>query len=92
MPSKVTNIIAVGGNAVIAAEVDAELGKICQDYPGIAILVPPGNASELVVGIELALNEAKPNKVAIRYAKQNIDKEEVLATFSTGLRFSIECN
>jgi len=81
MPSKVTNILAVGGNAVITAEVGTELGKMCQNYPGIATLVPPENASELVVGIELALDEVKPNRVAIKYAKKNIDKEEVLRTF-----------
>ncbi len=34
LPSKLTNILAVGGNAVITAEPHTELGQLCARYPG----------------------------------------------------------
>ena len=34
LPSKLTNILAVGGNAVITAEAETELGQLCDSYPG----------------------------------------------------------
>ncbi|MDU3304271.1 MAG: colanic acid biosynthesis fucosyltransferase WcaI, partial [Enterobacter ludwigii] len=37
LPSKLTNILAVGGNAVITAEAETELGQLCDSYPGIAV-------------------------------------------------------
>ncbi|STH36389.1 putative colanic acid biosynthesis glycosyl transferase [Escherichia coli] len=39
LPSKLTNILAVGGNAVITAELQTELGQLCLDNPGIAVCV-----------------------------------------------------
>ncbi|MFV9372759.1 WcaI family glycosyltransferase, partial [Raoultella ornithinolytica] len=39
LPSKLTNILAVGGNAVITAEPETELGQLCGAHPGIAVCV-----------------------------------------------------
>lgn len=33
LPSKLTNILAVGGNAVITAEAHTELGQLCETFP-----------------------------------------------------------
>lgn len=32
LPSKLTNILAVGGNAVITAEAHTELGQLCETF------------------------------------------------------------
>lgn len=55
LPSKLTNILAVGGNAVITAEAATELGQLCNSYPGIAVCVEPESVPALVTGIEQAL-------------------------------------
>lgn len=41
LPSKLTNILAVGGNAVITAEAHTELGQLCENLSGIAVCVEP---------------------------------------------------
>ncbi len=81
MPSKLTNILAVGGNAVITADPDTSLGELCRDFEGIATLVSPESIDELVRGIELALNLPRPNKVAQAYAEQYLDKDRILSRF-----------
>jgi colanic acid biosynthesis glycosyl transferase WcaI len=85
MPSKLTNILAGGGNAVITAEVDTELGILCSEYEGIAELVEPEDVDALIDGIERALSRKTPNKVAAEYAQVNIDSEKVLRNFETAL-------
>ena len=81
LPSKLTNILAVGGNAVITAEVDTELGILCSEYAGIAELVEPEDVDALIDGIGRALNRDIPNKMAADYAQENIDCEKVLRNF-----------
>jgi colanic acid biosynthesis glycosyl transferase WcaI len=85
MPSKLTNILAAGGNAVITAEVDTELGILCKEYEGIAELVEPEDVDALIDGIERALNCAIPNITAAEYAQVNIDSEKVLRNFEAAL-------
>jgi colanic acid biosynthesis glycosyl transferase WcaI len=81
LPSKLTNILAVGGNAVITAEHSTELGALCSKYTGIADLVEPEDVDALIAGIEVALGRGRFNSVAANYAKLNIDKEKVLSNF-----------
>jgi len=81
LPSKLTNILASGGNAVITADSDTTLGRLCYDFPGIATRVTPGSTSELVRGIEFALELAKPNQVAMAYADEYLDKDRILSRF-----------
>lgn len=50
LPSKLTNILAVGGNAVITAEAYTELGQLCETFPGIAVCVEPESVEALVAG------------------------------------------
>lgn len=81
LPSKITNIFAVGGNAVITAEESTSLGKICSMHDGIATLVKPECATSLKEGILRTLEMHKPNLIATKYAKENIDRDQVLSKF-----------
>jgi colanic acid biosynthesis glycosyl transferase WcaI len=85
LPSKLTNILAVGGNAVITAEADTELGILCEQHPGVAILVEPELVESLVKGILLAIETVKPNTVAMNYAKEHIEKDKVLYYFERAI-------
>ena len=86
LPSKLTNILAVGGNAVITAEAATELGQLCQDNPGIAVCVTPESVPALVEGIEQALMMPKQNTVARTWAERALDKEHVLNQFIADIR------
>jgi colanic acid biosynthesis glycosyl transferase WcaI len=86
LPSKLTNILSVGGNAVITAEAETELGQLCQDNPGIAVCVTPESVPSLVEGIERALMMPKQNVIARAWAERTLDKEHVLEQFMTDIR------
>ena len=86
LPSKLTNILAVGGNAVITAEPQTELGQLCLDNPGIAVCVTPESVPSLVEGIEQALKMPKRNTVARAWAERSLDKEHVLNQFIADIR------
>jgi colanic acid biosynthesis glycosyl transferase WcaI len=81
LPSKLTNILAVGGNAVITANEDTSLGYLCSEFKGIATLVKPESVSALCEGILLSLNLPKSNLVAKNYARNFLDKDMVLSKF-----------
>lgn len=86
LPSKLTNILAVGGNAVITAEAHTELGQLCDTLPGIAVCVEPESVPALVAGIEQALTMPKENRVARDYAERTLEKENVLSQFIADIR------
>lgn len=86
LPSKLTNILAVGGNALITAEPETELGQLCDTFPGIAVCVEPESVDALVCGIHQALMMPKVNTVARDYAERMLDKESVLSQFVADLR------
>ncbi|POU71494.1 colanic acid biosynthesis glycosyltransferase WcaI [Leclercia sp. LSNIH6] len=86
LPSKLTNILAVGGNAVITAEAHTELGQLCDTQPGIAVCVEPESVPALVAGIERALNMPKKNAIARDYAERTLEKENVLNQFIADIR------
>ncbi|WP_316935032.1 glycosyltransferase WbuB [Polynucleobacter wuianus] len=81
LPSKLTNIFAVGGNAIITAKADTSLGMLCAEIPGIATLIDPESVQALVEGINQALECSRPNLIASQYAKKNLDKNVILQTF-----------
>ncbi|AKE59080.1 colanic acid biosynthesis fucosyltransferase WcaI [Citrobacter farmeri] len=81
LPSKLTNILAVGGNAVITAEPETELGQLCDNVAGIAVCVEPESVDALVAGVAMALAMPKNNTVAREYAERTLDKENVLRQF-----------
>jgi colanic acid biosynthesis glycosyl transferase WcaI len=81
LPSKLTNILAVGGNAIITADADTSLGLLCSEHPGIAVLVKPESISAIIEGIEKALQLPRRNQIAINYAKKFLDKKIILNSF-----------
>ncbi|HAF5504297.1 TPA: colanic acid biosynthesis fucosyltransferase WcaI [Salmonella enterica] len=86
LPSKLTNILAVGGNAVITAEPHTELGQLYARYPGIAVCVEPESTDALVNGISQALAMPKNNTTAREYAERTLNKENVLRQFIADIR------
>lgn len=86
LPSKLTNILAIGGNAVITAEVDTELGRLCHLYPGIATCVEPESVEALHAGILESLTKNRDNHIARSYARDFLSKEKVLTHFLNGIR------
>lgn len=86
LPSKLTNILAVGGNAVITAEPHTELEQLCVRYPGIAVCVEPESADALVDGISRVLAMPKNNTTARQYAERTLNKENVLSQFIADIR------
>ncbi|WP_318363986.1 colanic acid biosynthesis fucosyltransferase WcaI [Enterobacter sp.] len=86
LPSKLTNILAVGGNAVITAERHTELGQLCDTCPGIAVCVEPESVDALIDGIDQALLMPKFNTVAREYAERTLEKENVLSQFIADIR------
>ncbi|MCO7509739.1 glycosyltransferase WbuB [Serratia fonticola] len=85
LPSKLTNIFAVGGHSVITAEKDTELGILCENNKGIAVLVEPENVLELVRGIRNCLKNNTDNQIARSYAKKYLDRDNILISFITNL-------
>lgn len=81
LPSKLTNILAVGGNAVVTAEQNTTLGVLCREFPGLAVLVRPEEVDQLVSGIEQALLRSHPNPVAQKYARDHLDRDVILERF-----------
>lgn len=81
LPSKLSSILAVGGNAVITASRDTTLGILCSEYSDIAVRVEPESVEDLVTGIERALLMPKPNRVAKKYSKDFLDKDMILNRF-----------
>lgn len=81
LPSKLTNILAVGGNALITADPETSLGLLCSEYPGIATLVEPESVDALIMGIEAVLAMPAPNGTATRYACEFLDKDQILTRF-----------
>ena len=85
LPSKLTNILSVGGNAVITAEKNTTLGSLCEKNPGIAVLAKPESVQEIKEGIINALSMKTPNVIAQNYSKDFLDKEKILNKYFTEL-------
>lgn len=81
LPSKLTNILAAGGNAVITADAETTLGQLCREHPGIAICVEPESVDALTEGVLAALAMPVRNTVAQQYAMQYLDKDTILQRF-----------
>lgn len=81
LPSKLTNILAVGGNALITADPETSLGVLCTEYPGIAALVEPESVDALINGIDNVLAMPMPNAIATGYACEFLDKDQILTRF-----------
>jgi len=88
LPSKLTNILSVGGHALVTADTDTELGKIAQKYPGIYQCVEPENTNAFIEGLEycLGLDTKSCNAIAREYAVDNLSKERVISRFVEDIR------
>jgi colanic acid biosynthesis glycosyl transferase WcaI len=87
LPSKLTNILAAGGHALVTAEQDTELGKISALYPGIYKLVEPEDPAAFIAGLTalLATDTKATNQLARSYAVENINKDKVIQRFIQNL-------
>lgn len=90
LPSKLTTILAAGGQALITAEEDTELGLLCRNFPGIARCIAPENAALFVETLQDMLadvdaGQRRANPVARRYALDYLSKEAVLTRFESDL-------
>jgi colanic acid biosynthesis glycosyl transferase WcaI len=86
LPSKLTNILSAGGNAVITAESDTELGQISAKYPGIYTLAEPENIDAFIGALDEELNKLDCNNnnhniIARDYAERNLNKDAILSKF-----------
>jgi len=57
---------------------------LCNEHPGIAALVEPERPLALIEGIERCIRMAAPNRVAMAYAEEFLDKDRILARFVAG--------
>ncbi len=84
LPSKLTTILAVGGECVITADANTELGLLCQQNPGIARCIEPENAEALTKALmDMLLNlpsreQGYYNNVARQFALDNLQKDQIL--------------
>lgn len=87
LPSKLTNILAAGGHALVTAEQSTELGKISALYPGIYQLVEPEDSAAFIQGLAtlLATDTKATNQLARHYAVENINKDKVIQRFIQNL-------
>jgi len=89
MPSKLTNILAVGGVALVTAEEESELGQLANSKYGCVYQCEPENKRALIAAI-MTLHDDKVLHQSISlkadvYAKQHIDKHQVLSELNKQL-------
>ncbi|WP_448212788.1 WcaI family glycosyltransferase [Colwellia sp. MEBiC06753] len=83
LPSKLTNILAAGGHALVTAEPTTELGKIAARHPGIYHCIEPENSKLFIKTITDLVSEGKKtnNSIAREYAINHMDLEHILEAF-----------
>lgn len=87
LPSKLTNILSVGGHAIVTAEPETELGRIAQQHPGIFECIEPENVSTLVAKLHqyLEVDTTQYNQVARDFAIQYLNKDKIIDQFVDNL-------
>jgi colanic acid biosynthesis glycosyl transferase WcaI len=91
LPSKLTNILSAGGNTVVTAEKDTELGQLTVKFPGIYTLAEPESLHEFIQALDAELNridksESRCNRIAREYAEQHLNKDAILSKFLDNVR------
>ena len=88
LPSKLTNILAAGGNALVTAEQNTELGEIARRYPGIFHCVEPEDTKAFIHGLQYCLSQDTKavNTIARNYAVENINREQVISRFVRSMK------
>lgn len=87
LPSKLTNILAAGGHALVTAEQSTELGELARRVPGIYHCVEPEDNNAFINGLHQCLvqDTRSTNTIARQYAVDHINSEQVLARFAEEL-------
>ncbi|WP_299734779.1 glycosyltransferase WbuB [uncultured Endozoicomonas sp.] len=89
LPSKLTGILSAGGYSLITAEKETELGRLCNNFPGIAERVEPEDLNAFIAGLstllENVINADGYNKTARQYALDYLNKDAVLNRFEQDL-------
>jgi colanic acid biosynthesis glycosyl transferase WcaI len=83
MPSKLTNILAVGGVALVTANGNSALYNMVK-HNGIALSAKPENEQNILDKIETGLkdDQASIRKNARAYAEENLSLEKVLSDYT----------
>lgn len=84
LPSKLTNILACGGNAIVTTDADTELGRLSTLYPGIYECIEPENYLILAKKLESMLIQKKcgeVNYLARKYAVDYLSKNNIMERF-----------
>ena len=85
LPSKLTGILSAGGYSLITAEQETELGRLCNNFPGIAVRVEPEDLDAFITGLNTLLGNVtctdRHNKIARQYALDYLNKDAVLNQF-----------
>jgi colanic acid biosynthesis glycosyl transferase WcaI len=83
LPSKLTNILAAGGHALVTAEPHTELGQLAEKFDTIYQLVEPENSQAFIAGLQQLLTSdlSQVNQVARNYAEQYLDQAVILERF-----------
>jgi len=88
LPSKLTNILSIGGHALVTAEKNTELGLLADRFPGIYKCIDPEDSilfsDSLFEMLEDDLSEV--NQVARDYAVRYLSKNNVLSGFEHHLK------
>jgi colanic acid biosynthesis glycosyl transferase WcaI len=91
LPSKLTNILSAGGNAVVTAEKETELGQLTLKFPGIYTLAEPESLPAFIQALNAELghkdkNGSGYNRIARGYAEQHLNKDAILSEFLDNVR------
>jgi len=98
LPSKLSSILAVGGDSVITADRDTELGLLCEKYPGIAFCIEPENSSVLadclrkILQTKQGRSRKSYNTVAHQFALDNLQRDSILGRFAARLADKVSRN
>lgn len=86
LPSKLTNILAVGGHPLVTAEPRSTLYEIVDEHQ-LGTLVEPENTDALYHGLQaiLAGERAQDAAGAEAYAARYLDKDQILSAFTQEL-------
>lgn len=87
LPSKVTNILSCGGNAIVTADGDTELGLLEKRFPGIYKLIEPENLEKLVEALkqQLSTTDVSYNRIARNYSVSYLNKEKIIDDFMSSV-------
>ena len=83
MPSKLVNIMAVGGAAVVTADEETELGRLSRCNPPCVLRCAPENAQALAEAIRRLREDERLRQAlgaaAREYVREHLSREKVLA-------------